>query len=472
MARTQSAVPERMQKSILHGPIVKTLLVLGWPIMLTNVFQMLYNLVDTYWLGKVSVEAVAAANLAWPLVFLFVSVAAGLGVAGVALVSQHAGAGNEVEVRKSAGQVMSLLTILSIVMSVLGVLGTDFILHFMGAAPDVVAQASPYIKVIFAGMPFMFIVMIYSFILRGWGDTRTPMYIIAFSVSLNMVLDPILILGVDGLVPAYGILGAGIATLISRSIGGFVALHLLFRGKRTLTISVSDLKIEKDRAKQIFKIGIPASVGHSMVALGFVIMVAFTAGISTEVLAAYGIGDRVIGIVFIITGGLTGAAVTMMGQCLGAQKKERASKILYRTMALTALFLFICSAIFYVFRAQIIGVFIDDAIVIEEGARFFALFGLSIAFFGIFATAQSAFQAAGNTVPTMILGIVRLWMLRIPFSFVLAFTLGYGAGGIWIGMALSNVVSAILAVIWVSRGTWQRSIIAEPPKAKDVAEVL
>jgi len=110
--------------------------------------------------------------------------------------------------------------------------------------------------------------------------------------------------------------------------------------------------------------------------------------------------------------------------------------------------------------------------VIEEGARFFTLFGLSIAFFGIFATAQSAFQAAGHTVPTMILGIVRLWMLRIPFSFVLAFTLGYGASGIWIGMTLSNLISAALAVAWISRGTWQRSVITEPPKPKDVAEVL
>lgn len=457
------SIPEAMQERILKGPIVKTLFVLGWPIMLTNVFQMLYNITDTFWLGKVSVEAVAAPTLAWPLVFLFVSLAAGLGVAGVALVSQYTGAGNITEVKRSAGQVMSILTLLSILISVLGVLGTDLILQFMGAAPEVIEQSSPYVKLIFAGMPFMFITIIYSFILRGWGDTRTPMYITAFSVGLNIVLDPFLILGVGGAVPAYGIVGAGIATLISRVIGGLVSLYLLFRSKRTLTISRSDLKIEKDRARKIFKIGIPSSVGQAMVALGFVILVAFAANLGTEVLAAYGIGDRVISLVFIITGGLTGAAVTMIGQCLGAEEERRAKKVLYRTITVTGIFLFLCSVAFYLLRVQIISVFIDDPLVIEEGGKFYTLFGFSIAFFGIFASSQSAFQAAGHTVPSMILGIMRLWAMRVPLAFLLAFPMGLGSDGVWIGMSLSNLLSAIMAVAWVSLGTWQKGAIEKPP---------
>lgn len=466
MDRMPGSTTEKMQKMILDGPIIKTLFVLGWPIMLANLFQMMYNLADTFWLGRVSLEAVAAPQLAWPLVFLFVSFAAGLGVAGVALVSQYTGAGDPEEVKKSAGQVMSLLTIISIVISVLGVLGTDFILEFMGPDPEVFELASPYIKVIFAGMPFMFIIVIYSFILRGWGDTRTPMYITAFSVVLNMVLDPFLILGVEGFIPSLGVFGAGLATLISRSIGGFVCLYLLFRGKNTLTISTSDLKIEKKRAKKIFKIGIPSSIGQAMVALGFVLLVAFAAQISTVVLATYGVGDRVISIVFIITGGLVGAAVTMMGQNLGARNMERAKKVLYQTMAVTALFLFACSVMFYLLRAQIFELFIADETVIDEvireGERFYLIFGFSIAFFGIFATAQSAFQAAGHTVPSMILGIVRLWAMRIPMAFIFAFTLGWGADGIWAGMALSNLTSAIVAVAWASRGTWMRGVIERP----------
>lgn len=476
MQRMPRSTTEKMQKMMLEGPVIKTLFILGWPIMLANLFQMMYNLADTFWLGRISLEAVAAPQLAWPLVFLFVSFASGLGVAGVALVSQYTGAGDEEQVKKSAGQVMALLTVISIAISVVGLLGTDLILEFMGPDPEVSELASPYIKVIFAGMPFMFIIVIYSFILRGWGDTRTPMYITAFSVILNMVLDPFLILGVEGFIPALGVFGAGVATLISRSIGGSACLYLLFRGRNTLTISTSDLRIEKERAKKIFKIGIPASIGQAMVALGFVILVAFAAQISTVVLATYGVGDRVISIVFIITGGLIGAAVAMMGQNLGAKRMERAKKVLYRTMVVTALFLLACSVMFYLLRAQIFEVFIADETVIDEvvreGERFYLIFGFSIAFFGIFASAQSAFQAAGHTVPSMILGIVRLWAMRIPMAFVFAFMLGWGADGIWAGMALSNLLSAVVAVAWVSRGTWMRGVIERPVEEKGPEGVL
>jgi putative MATE family efflux protein len=452
-----------MQKSILRGPIVKTLFILGWPIMLTHFFQIAYNLVDTYWLGRLGVNEVAAPSLAWPMVFLLISIAGGLGVAGVALVSQYAGAKDEKQVKKSAGQVMSLLAIVGTVVSIIGVLGSDVILQFIAPEQAVFDLASPYIKLIFSSMPFMFIIMVYSFILRGWGDTRTPMYISAFSVGLNIILDPFLILGIEGVFPGLGVTGAGIATLISRSIGGLVCLYLLFRGKKTLTISVSDLKIEKEKARQIFRIGIPSSIGQAMVAFGFVVMVMLVTQMGTPVLATYGIGTRVINIVFLIIGGLTGAAVTMIGQSLGAGDKDRAGKVLYRTIAATFLILLACSTVFFVFSDQIIGVFLDDKQVIDEGRRFFLIFGMSVCLFGVYSSSLSAFQAAGHTVPTMVLGITRLWLMRVPFAFVLAFVLDYGVVGIWMGMALSNLTSAIVGLVWVSLGKWKEGVIKRPP---------
>ncbi len=462
---------------ILRGPIAKTLFILGWPMMLTQFFQMAYNLIDTYWLGKTGslglnpVEAVAAPSLAWPIVFLFISLASGLSVAGVALVAQYTGAKDEEEVKKSAGQVMGLLTLMSIVICFVGILATDTVLNFMGADPALIELASPYIKVIFVSMPFMFMMMTYAAILRGWGDMKTPMYIAAFSVILNIVLDPILIFGWGGL-PAYGVTGAALATLISRSIGGFICFYLLFRGK-SLTIKWSHLKLEKEKVIQIFKIGIPASVGQAMVAFGFVILMGFVAQTSTVVLATYGVGNRVINMVFVITGGLTGAAMTMIGQNLGANKIKRAGKVLNTTMALTAILLFMCSTTFYIFRKPIFELFINDREVIEEGGRFLMIFGMSILFFGVFGSAQSAFQASGQTVPSMILGIIRLWGLRVPLVFLLAFYMDWGATGIWVGMMLSNVISALVAIAWVSRGTWKVPVIDKKisTKPSDVTNV-
>ncbi len=463
MRESASKQSKKMQRMILRGPIAKTLFILGWPIMLTMFFQMAYNLIDTYWLGKTAslgidpVEAVAAPSLAWPIVFLFISLASGLSVAGVALISQYTGAKDEEQVKKSAGQVMSLLTLMSIVISIVGILATDLVLEFMGADAALVEIASPYIKVIFVSMPFMFMMMTYSGILRGWGDMKTPMYIMAFSVILNIILDPVLIFGWGG-ISAYGVTGAAMATAISRSIGAVICVYLLFRGK-SLTISLSHLKLEKERVIQIFRIGIPASIGQAMVAFGFVILMGFVAQTSTVVLAAYGIGNRVINMVFVLTGGLTGAAVTMIGQNLGAGRIKRAGLILKSTMAITAFLLFLCSSAFYIFRKPIFEIFIDDPEVIAEGGRFLMLFGMSILFFGVFGSIQSAFQASGHTVPSMILGIIRLWGLRVPLVFLLAFYLDWGATGIWIGMMLSNVISALIAVAWAAKGTWKTTVI-------------
>ncbi|MFQ6060137.1 MAG: MATE family efflux transporter, partial [Thermoplasmata archaeon] len=443
---------------------------LGWPIMLTHFFQIAYNLVDTYWLGRLGVEEVAAPTLVWPMVFLLVSIAGGLAVAGVALVSQYAGAKNESEIKRSAGQVMSLLVIVGTVISVLSILLGDLVLQLMGPEPEVFQLASPYIKLIFASMPFMFIIMVYSFILRGWGDTRTPMYISGLSVGLNIVLDPFLILGVDGFFPGLGVTGAGIATLIARSIGGALCLYLLFHGKRTLRISFSDLRIEKEKAKQVFRIGIPSSIGQGMVALGFVVMVALVVKMGTQVIATYGIGTRVINIIFTLTGGLTGAAVTMIGQNLGAGNKKRAGRVLYRTMGVSMLILLACSAAFYTFSDQIYGAFLQDKQVIEEGSRFFLIFGFSLCLFGVYSSSLSAFQAAGHTVPAMILGIARLWLMRVPISLALAFLLNFGVVGIWMGMGLSNLTSAIAALAWVSLGKWKEGII-EIPAGAEVGEV-
>ncbi|MDO9537574.1 MAG: MATE family efflux transporter [Thermoplasmata archaeon] len=456
---------EKMQKSILKGPIVRTLLVLGWPLMLTNAFQMLYSVVDMFWLGRyVGTEGIAATSLSWPLVFFLVSLAGGLSIAGTALVSQYVGMKNFREVRKSAGQVFMLLAIASVILSFIGILITDPILGFMGAPEEVITLSSPYIKIIFTSMPFMFMIMTFASILRGWGDTWTPMIISAISVVINVVLDPFLIAGF-GPFPAMGVTGAAIATFTARAVAAAACTYLLFYGKHNLRIKLRHMKLEMVKVKQIFKIGIPASLGQSLVALGFIVMLTFVSSFGTEMLATYGIGTRLVNIVFIITGGITGAAVTMIGQNLGANNIGRASRILRTAILLTVGLLLVCSSIFYLFSPQFFGFFTTDRTVIAASREFMLAFGFSIMGFGIFSSIQAAYQASGRTVPSMIMGMIRLWGMRVPFSYIFAFLLGWGAAGIWVGMGLSNYLSAILALVWALTGSWKSSVIKDGKKS-------
>jgi putative MATE family efflux protein len=454
----QAQQTKRMQRMILKGPIVKTMLILGWPLMLTQAFQMCYSLADTYWLGQyVGDVGVAATTLAWPIVFFLVSFAGGMSVAGTSLVAQYTGMKNKAEAKRSAGQVFALLTLFAVLLSMLGILITDPLLSFMGAEPEVVQRSSSYIKIIFTSMPFMFIIMTFTSILRGWGDTRTPMYISAASVTLNMFLDPILITGV-GSVPALGVSGAAYATLISRSLGALACVYFLFRG-RDFRITLADMRLKAERVKQIFRIGLPASLGQSLVALGFIVLMSFVASFGTDILAVHGIGTRIINMVFIVTGGLVMAAVTMIGQNLGADKVRRAERVLNRTILVAAVFLVACSTFFFIFSEQLFSVFINDRDVVSHGRTFMMTFGTTIIGFGIFQAVQAAYQASGRTVPSMIMGMLRLWALRIPLTFVLGFTLSYGAFGVWLGMGISNFLGAVLALAWAATGSWKLTVV-------------
>jgi len=415
-----------MQRLILKGPIVKT------------------------------------TTLSWPLVFFLVSFAWGMSIAGTTLVSQFTGMRNKKEVKRSAGQVFMLLVLFSTLLSLIGILITDPLLSFMGAEPGVISMSSIYIKIIFTSMPFMFIIMTFAAILRGWGDTMTPMIISAISVGINVVLDPFLIAGFGGF-PALGVQGAAIATLIARSFAAIVCVYLLFRGKRNLRLSLQDLKLQKEKVKQIFKIGLPASLGQSLVALGFIVMMSMVAGFGTEILAAHGIGTRIINMVFIVSGGLVGAAVTMIGQNLGANKISRAEKVLKRTILAVALFLVLCSTLFIIFSQPLFGIFIDDPDVISHGRTFMMTFGLSIIGFGIFNAVQAGYMASGRTVPNMIMGMIRLWGLRLPLAWIFGFLLSWGVFGIWFGMGVSNFISAAIALAWMATGTWKVSVLEKKP---------
>lgn len=163
------------KEDILNGPIANTIFKLAWPVMVGNTMQVVYNSADTFWLGKLEAEAVAAISIGFPLVFLMISIGAGLTIAGTTLVAQYMGAGNQEMTNKVTGQIFLFVGLLSIVLAGLGVLLSHQILELMGAPADIIGDATAYLNIIFAGVPFMFIFFIFSALLRGYGDTKTPM---------------------------------------------------------------------------------------------------------------------------------------------------------------------------------------------------------------------------------------------------------------------------------------------------------
>ncbi len=463
MAKPVHSDMMRYRERIIGGSIIKTTLWLAWPIILGNIINISYNLVDTFWLGKLGKASLAAPTVSWPLIMLFYSIGMGFSFAGITLVSQYVGAGEYRLASKSAGHILGFMLFLSLILSGTGFTLSPIILRLMGVPSDVLPLAINYISVIFAGIPIAFLGFGFNAILSGIGDTRTPTILGAISSGINVVLDPLFIFGWYGF-PELGVVGAAVATVISRAVLSVMGIILLARGFRGLKLYPRDLIFESWWLKKVVKIGTPISIQQSANSLGFVVMMGLVSRLGTAVIATYGIGIRIIDIIQAFTWGIMRATTVMIGQNIGAEKYDRAEKIAYENMKLMFAVLGIGAIIIFLFRAQLFQVFINDPQVIAEGSRFLAIFLPSIPFFGLFFIVGAVARGSGHNLAFTIISIIRLWILRIGLTYVFSILMDMGSTGVWIAMTISNIGAGILALAWVRMGTWKKRVIELPTR--------
>jgi len=340
------------REEILTGNPLKVMFVLSFPVMISQLLHTLYHLADTFWLGHLppaeSGEAVAGLQISWPIIWFLIALSFGFGIAGVALVSQYTGAGEKKNANIIASQMLSLSIIFGLIVAVFGFILTPYLVPLITKSTTVTRTAITYMRLIFWGMPFMFIAFAFQSILSAKGDTVTPMYINLFTVTLNVILDPFLIFGWWRF-PHMGVLGAALATIICQGIAASISLYLLFRGTKGIKITLGSLIPAWKWLKKIFKIGLPAAIGHSTTAFGFVLVMAIIGRVSNPetVLAAYGVGDKLINIVFIVVDGLGTGIITLIGQNLGANLIGRVEEIARRGMALSNIIAALVALFFY-----------------------------------------------------------------------------------------------------------------------------
>lgn len=462
------SVAERRDR-ILGGSIIKTIITLAWPIMVGNTLHTAYNMADTFWLGKVSKEAVAATTTSWPIMFLFISLGMGLSTAGVSLVSQNIGADRQEKADKAASQVFGLIFLISLIIGVIAFVGNGWLLDFVVGTPAAVFPlANSYLSIISLTMPLIFIYIAFRFILRGIGDMKTPMYILAISVALNATVDPFIILGI-GPFPALGVTGAAISSAIARTVASLVGMYLLFKGRVDIKVSLKEMVPERDWVKKIFTISGPATIARAGSALGFIALMSLVSVFGSVVISAYGIGSKVFQLINITIWGFAGSSMTMVGQNIGAGNHDRAERIVYRALGLAGVIMFSIAGLVYLGRSRIISIFINNPEVIRTGSEFIAIFIFSIPFFGFFRILDSTYRGTGHTKSAMVLSLTRLWVLRVGISYLLAFSflgvgLKLGFVGLWWGMAISNILGASLSFAWFLTGKWKEKTIDEDEK--------
>lgn len=450
------------------GSILRVLVALAIPIVATNVLQSLYQLTDTFWVGRLGADAVAAVSLSFPIIFFMISAGGGMSVAGAVLVAQMFGARDQQGADHAAGQTLMVVGTISVTLSLLGYILSAPLVAFFHPEPTVEGMAVGYLQVSFLGLVAVFVYFVFQALLRGVGDVKTPMLVVAGTVFLNFFLDPLFILG-WGPVPAFGVAGAAWATIGSQGLAGAVGLIILFSGRYGLHLRLRHMTPDRALVMKILRLGLPSSVDQSSRALGLAMMMLLVASFGTTVIASYGIGARILSFIIIPAMGLSMATSTVVGQNVGALQDDRATTAAKLGMMAGFFGLTGAGVVLFLLATPIVRAFVPtEPEVIELGTHFMHIMAPAFGFFGLQMVMSGALAGAGNTMAGMMLTLLSFWVLRFPVAWALAIPGGLGPDGVFWSFPISNILAGAIALTWFFRGRWIRRVVDEEARLTKV----
>lgn len=456
------------QNALLEGPIMKSLLQLTIPIILIQVLQAAYQLIDAFWVGRLGGNAVAAVSVTTPFVFLSIAVGAGLAIAGSVLIAQYVGARNQEMVDRVAAQTLLMVLLISIFLGAVGFTAAPYLLKLMKVTPEVFDGALGFMRFSFIGLAFNFQFIMFTSFMRGVGNPTVPIYIILGSVILNFALDPLFIFGY-GAVPPMGVMGAAIATLTTQAVATMISMILLFRGRHGITLQWKNFKPDWSYIKRAFFLGLPSSIEQSMRGFGLTLMTFLIATHGTLALASYGVGSNILQFVMIIGFGFTQSISTLVAQNIGAGKITRAAKI-GRLGAMMCFWILSGFGVITFFAApQIVAFFVpEDQAVIAGGANFLQIMSLTWGCIGLQLAFTGVLKGSGNMVTSMILAVVSQWVFLFPLAYILSHHADLDIVGIWWAFPISNVLMAIIAVLVFAKGDWKKKRLISSPTEEEM----
>lgn len=453
-------------EQILHGNLFHAILALAVPVMINSFLQTMYNLTDTYWLGKIGTEQLAAINLVTPIQNIIINFGNGITVAGSVLIAQYIGAGEKEDARSMANQIFACAMLFAVGCAAVCFLLTSGIVTWLGADGNTYRYAVIYLRTVIWDMPFLFMTNIFQATHQAQGDTVTPMFLNLGGIALNMILDPLMMVALD-----LGVFGAALATAMAKAVPAVIAFILLCRRTNDIYIERKSMKFQKEKLKLILNVGLPTAIGGSTMQLGFALMSKNVYVYGTEAMAAYGIGNKINGVITLPANGIGSAAATIVGQNMGAGQRDRAEKSYKISMYIAVAFLFVCGMILSrdFISTTIVSIFSDDADVVAMASDFLSIMAFWCFTNGVYNTTSGLFQGTGHTEVTMAIDASRLWVFRFLTLWYCGSILHMGVRSVWYSVVISNGISALILYVLYRTGLWKKSKI-KIAKNKDVAD--
>ncbi|MBN2604318.1 MAG: MATE family efflux transporter [Bacilli bacterium] len=436
---------------ILKDPnIYKGLIFLALPVMLNNFIKTIHDIVDMYFVSKIadhSAEAVSSISITFPVIFMFISIGIGLGIAGTSLISQFVGSNLREEAKRYATNLFIISALIGLLLNIIAFFGAPFIMELMGATGYLLTNSVSYLQIRSFELTAVFIFFAFTAIKQADGDTITPMYYGVVTIILNIILSPLLISLLD-----LGVQGAAYATLIANIIIMPFVLYQLFLSKNGLTVSFVNQGYHAKAAGEIVNTAIPASTGQALTAVGFIIMNSIIISYGTETLAAFSVGNRLSSLILHPVMAIGTVLAAYIGQNIGNLNVSRAKESVRKGMILSVSVMVVLSAIALFLREPMIALFLnDDPVSFELAVKymFFLIIGLPL--MAVFQTFIGTYNGTGHTNYTFIVGVTRLFILRIPLIFIFKYFTDMGSSGIWTAMLISNFIIAFIGYAFYTR---------------------
>lgn len=447
------------------GSIPRHLLAFSIPMLLGNFIQIGYSIVNTIWVGHiVGKDAVGAAGVSFPILFILIGIASGVTMATTILVSQFYGAKDFNMVEKVVNTSFSVSLILGTVLTIAGLISSDYLLKLMKTPPENFAFASSYLKISLAGFILMYLGFLIMSILRGIGDTVTPLIFMAIGVGINAILDPLLIAGF-GPFPELGLNGAAYASLIAQVIATIIGLIYLNRKNHIIAFNPKNFILDRHITLLLFKVGFPSMIQQSLVSIGAAFISSFVNGFGSAATDAFSAVGRVDSVAFMPAMSMSMAASALTGQNIGANKIERVKEIFKWGILMTTVITIFISIFAASFPRLILIMFGlgNDAEVLGIGITYLRIVGLSYILFAIMFISNGIINGAGHTITTMLFSLLSLWVVRVPLSWLLSQT-KLGIVGIWVSIVASYAVVMVISLSYYYSGRWKKAVIRKAPQ--------
>lgn len=442
-------------KNLTEGNSGSLIFKFAIPMLIGNVFQQLYNVVDSIIVGRyIGKQALAAVGASFPLIFMMISFVVGVAIGTTIIVSQYFGAKDIKMVKRSIETMYIFLFFASIVVTLLGITLSGPIFRLINLPEDVMPQAITYFNVYLTGTIFFFGFNGISSVLRGLGDSKTPLYFLIISTVMNVILVWLFVA-----VFKWGVAGSAWATVIAQAGAFFTGIIYLNRTHEIVKLNSLKLVFDRGIFMKSIRIGLPTGLQQTFVSMGMLAVTRIVNGFGTDVIAAYSVAIRLDSLAGMPAMNFGAALSTFVGQNLGARKPERVKQGFRATLLMSGTLALITSLFVIVFRTQLMHLFTDDVAVIAIGAEYLVIVSSFYVFFSTMFVIGGVMRGAGDTLIPMFITLFALWAIRIPAAWILSRY--FGVDGIWWSIPVAWFIGMTLSYLYYLKGNWKTKVVVK-----------